>query len=119
MRPTFSRAAFALVTFIAFAALACGSGSTASDRPMNIPFDAPFVDQKNLRFDPSSLAVKAGETVYFKNSETALHTVTIDGKNESGNMKRDDVFAWIASTPGVFHITCEYHPQMRSTITVQ
>ncbi len=83
-----------------------------------IPAGAPFIDQDNLRFIPTELTVKAGEKVYFKNSETALHTVTINGTDESGNMKKNDIFIWEFPSPGEYKITCEYHPQMKSTITV-
>ena len=57
--------------------------------------------------------------MYFKNSESALHTVTINGKNESGNMRKGDLFSWTAGAAGEYKITCDYHPQMNATITVQ
>ena len=63
--------------------------------------------------------MKVGDIVYFKNSETALHTVTIEGKNESGNMKKDAVFTWTPKTAGEYKITCDFHPQMKATITVE
>ena len=77
------------------------------------------VDQDSLKFIPTSLKVKVGDIVYFKNSETALHTVTIEGKNESGNMKKDAVFTWTPKTAGEYKITCDFHPQMKATITVE
>lgn len=83
-----------------------------------IPDGSPWVDQDNLKFIPSKLTSKVGETIYFKNSETALHTVTIDGKNESGFMKKDAVFQWTPQKAGDYKITCDLHPQMKSTITV-
>jgi plastocyanin len=116
----------ALVALIALLAVACGSGDDDDSGPAGvadgsepaIPAGAPFIDQDNLRFIPTELTVKAGEKVYFKNSETALHTVTINGADESGNMKKNDIFIWEFPSPGEYKITCEYHPQMKSTITV-
>jgi plastocyanin len=77
------------------------------------------IDQDDLAFKPGKLTVKSGEKVTFKNAESALHTVDINGKNESGNMKKGAIFEWTAGAPGEYKITCEYHPQMNATITVQ
>lgn len=110
------------VTFAACGGDDAGSGSAAQGRASGesgVPDGAPFIDQNNLKFSPTALTVKAGDVVYFKNSETALHTVTVNGKNESGNMKKDTVFQWTAPAAGTYKITCDYHPQMKSTITVE
>lgn len=98
------------------------SGDTTQGRAQGeagVPDGAPFVDQKDLKFIPAKITVNSGEKVYFKNSETALHTVTINGKNESGNMKKDQVFEWTPPAAGEYKITCDFHPQMKSTITVK
>lgn len=128
-----------IVGVLAFPAVlaACGGGSSddsgsssGSNTPAvategrakgeeGVPDGAPFIDQNNLKYSPDKVTVKAGEVVYFKNSETALHTVTIKGKNESGNMKKDQVFQWTPPGPGEYKVTCDFHPQMHSTITVQ
>lgn len=95
---------------------ASASGTVAASQ---IPAGAPEVDQDNLAFKPNKLTVKAGEKVYMKNSESALHTVNVNGKNLSGNMKKGQVFVWTAGAAGSYKITCDYHPQMNATITVQ
>jgi len=99
---------------------ASSSGTAATAAPSNsdIPAGAPEVDQDKLAFKPDKLTVKVGEKVYFKNSESALHTVTINTKNESGNMKKGDVFIWPAPAAGTYTITCDFHPQMNAKITV-
>lgn len=84
-----------------------------------VPDGAPFIDQNNLKFIPEKVVAKTGEVIYFKNSETALHTVTINGKNESGNMKKDTVFQWTPPGAGEYKITCDFHPQMKSTVVVE
>lgn len=128
--------ALAGTAFIGLAA-ACGGGSspatpTAGAIPTSpaggsaaptsaaggIPAGAPEIDQNGLAFKPAKLTVKVGEKVYFKNSESALHTVTINGKTESGNMKKGDIFTWTPPAAGVYKITCDFHPQMNATITV-
>ena len=77
-----------------------------------------MMDQDNLEFRPSDLTIAATEKVRFTNSETAIHTVTIDGDNASGSMRRDDVFEWTPPGPGEYDIRCDFHPQMRATIVV-
>lgn len=95
-----------------------GNGGS-DDGAVEVPEGAPVIDQDNLKFIPTELTVKSGEDVYFLNSETAIHTVTINGENESGNMRRGDVFVWTAGEPGEYQITCDFHPQMKATITVE
>ena len=121
----------ASAALIGGAAMACGGGddddangngdgaATATSAPeVTVPEGAPFIDQDKLKFIPTELTVKAGEKVYFKNSETALHTVTINGVDESGNMKKNDIFVFEFPNAGEYKITCEYHPQKKATITV-
>jgi plastocyanin len=83
------------------------------------PDGVPIIDQDNLEFRPGSLTVPVGQTVRFLNSESALHTVTVDGDNLSGNMQRSDAFEWTPEEAGTYRITCEYHGNMRATITVE
>ena len=114
----------AVVVGAALAVAACGGGSSsnaaATDTPApTIPAGAPTIDEDNLAFKPGKLTVKSGQTVYFKNSETALHTVTVDGDNKSGPMREGAVFALVAGPPGQYHITCDYHPQMNAVLTVE
>ena len=113
-----------LVSVLAAGLVACGGGgseNTSGTAPAGIegvPEGAPFIDQDGLDFSPGELTVAAGEKVYFKNSESAIHTVTIEDENVSGTMERDDIFAWQPPGPGEFEVTCDFHPQMRATITV-
>lgn len=93
-----------------------GSAVAGAD---NIPSGAPEMDQDNLTFKPNKLSVHVGDKVYVKNSESALHTFNVNGKNVSGNMKKGAVVVWEAPAAGSYKITCEYHPQMNATITVE
>lgn len=117
-RHTFPLTWLAVLLLVPVAAIACGD-SEPVDFGDELPDGAPRIDQDNLTFKPSSLTVQTGEAVYFTNSETARHTVTIEGENESGDMRRGDVFSFTFATPGEYKITCDYHPQMRATITVE
>ncbi len=84
-----------------------------------IPAGAPMIDQNNLKFSPNKLTVKAGNVIYFRNDETAIHTVTVNGRNVTGDMRRNDVHSWAIDLPGVYKLTCDYHPQMKATLTVE
>jgi len=113
---------------------ACGGGSAASPTPQpqakssgtgrtptaaQVHTDhAAEIDQQNLTFTPARVSIKVGETVLIKNSESAIHTGNINGKNITGNMKRGDSTAWTAPAPGEYKVSCDYHPQMSATIAV-
>lgn len=99
---------------------ACSGGGDGADGAGNGDDGATVneIDQDNLTFKPARLTVKLGEEVTFKNSETAVHTVNINGKNESGTMKKGDVLNWTPPAVGDYKITCDFHPQMKATVTV-
>lgn len=115
------------VALALFAGVACGgddsspaaSGSPSGSKASEVPAGAPHIGQDNLEFKPGKLTVKAGTKVYFTNDESAIHTVTINKKNESGNMKKGDIMVWTPATAGTYSVTCDYHPQMKATITVE
>lgn len=100
----------------AAALAACGS---AEPIDFGLPDGAHVVDQHGLKFDPTELTVDRLASVYFTNSESAFHTVTINGENESGEMERGDVFSFAFPEAGKYQITCDFHPQMRAAITVR
>ncbi len=119
-----------LVIFGAFA-ISCGgddnkdspggsSGvSTKASNNVTVPAGAPVIDQEDLTFKPDKIEIQVNQKLYFLNSESAIHTVTINGKNISGNMKKGQVVVWSTGTPGEYKVTCDYHPQMKATITVK
>ena len=118
-----SAAASILALVFAVGLSACGNAKeTSSGRATaepGVPDGAAFIDQDNLKFSPTELTISASEPVYFKNSESTLHTVTINGENESGQMEHDRVFEWTPPAPGEYKITCDFHPQMKATIKVE
>jgi plastocyanin len=105
---------------MAVVAVACGGDDDPVGDPNCTPVAAgeAVVDQDNLEFDPEELCVADGEEVLFRNSESAIHTVTIDDENLSGDMREGDEFRWTPPGPGSYEITCDFHPQMRAVVTV-
>lgn len=118
----------AVSTAPASGATTAPAGATASSSNLgakfsgSIPAGSPTIDQKEQLFKPDKLSVKVGDTVYFTNSEAALHSVNVDGKNILGagaNMKQGEAATWKPAKAGTYNITCDYHPAMKATVTVQ
>jgi plastocyanin len=117
--------AIAISTIGAFAVLAAGcgggdddGGDDADPNCMPVPPGQAVIDQDNLKFSPDELCVAPGQEVLFRNSESAIHTVTIDGENLSGTMRKGDEFRWTPPGTGTYRISCDFHPQMKARITV-
>ncbi len=86
------------------------------------PAGAAVIDQKDQLFKPDKLTVKVGDTVYFTNSEAVIHSVNVDTKNllgTGGQVKQGETLSWKPAKAGTYTITCDYHPAMKSTVTVQ
>lgn len=84
-----------------------------------VPDGAALLDQENITFIPSEITVASGEPVYLTSKDLAIHTVTINGVNVSGNMEKGDLMLWMPPGPGTYKVRCDYHPAMKSTIIVQ
>lgn len=95
-----------------------GSATATAVSSVTIPEGAAVIDQQDLTFKPGTVTVKTGGQIYFKNSEATFHTVTVQGKNISGIMKKGSIVVWTAPAPGTYKVGCDYHPQMHATITV-
>ena len=109
-------AAFALTLALVTAA-ACAAPSD----PEVVPTTAegyPIVRQDRLRFIPRELTIQPGQAVLFRNDETAIHDVVVNGENISGDLRKGDEFLWRFDEPGTYLITCTYHPQMRLELEV-
>ncbi|MGH2611037.1 MAG: cupredoxin domain-containing protein [Tepidiformaceae bacterium] len=94
------------------------TGTSGGDTSGQVPAGAPLIEQEDLQFNPDELEVSSGETVYFMSLDTALHTVNVNGQNESGDMHQGDVFEWDPPRAGEYEISCDFHPDMQATITV-
>ncbi|MCH8213304.1 MAG: hypothetical protein IIC54_04455 [Proteobacteria bacterium] len=88
----------------------------------------------NLRFAPTEITIKAGDTVEWRNTGSVRHTVTADpgrapgSKNialpagaetfDSGWVKGGQVFRYTFSEPGVYRYICLPHEGARMFGTV-
>ncbi|GAC1454659.1 MAG: hypothetical protein PVSMB8_13070 [Vulcanimicrobiaceae bacterium] len=78
------------------------------------------VDTKDYAFEPSAVTIAAGETVAFRNSDSAAHAISAtEGSFDSGNMKPNSTWTHTFAKPGTYGFHCEYHRYMRGVIIVK
>ena len=89
------------------------------------PTASPTMDQKGLLFQPHILAVQAGTTVQFLNSDTVQHNVfwpSVGGdKKQSHNLgtwPKGEKKSFKFDKPGVVPLLCNVHPEMGGYIVV-
>ncbi len=71
-------------------------------------------------FNPTTLTIRVGTIVIWKNTSSAPHTVTSDDGQtfDSGNIAVGGTFRFTFKTAGTFSYHCNIHPYMRATIVV-
>ena len=70
-------------------------------------------------FQPTSITVKAGSTVTWKNTGSGTHTVTAgDGSFDSGQVAAGSSFQHTFATAGTFAYHCTIHSSMTGTVVV-
>lgn len=74
----------------------------------------------NMAFSPSTITVKLGTTVSWKNTDGFAHTVTSnDGTNfNSGNLVAGANFSYTTKAVGTFDYHCNIHSGMTGTLVV-
>lgn len=75
-------------------------------------------------FSPSSLTIKVGTTVTWKNTTQAPHTITSDdgttfNSGDSNPVNPGASFSFTFTKAGTFAYHCNFHPYMKATIVVQ
>ncbi len=104
-------------------AVACSSSKKGTTGATAAGSGGPIVVAKDIAYSPSTLAVKAGDTVTFANKDNTTHTFTADDKSfDSGRVTSGKSFTFVvpagaaAGTKIAFH--CEIHSSMKGTLTV-
>jgi plastocyanin len=115
---------FVLAALMAAAAPAGARQATpapaAPPSATSAPAAAVVVHMKGFAFTPTSVTIKAGDTVQFLNDDTTAHTATADDKSwDSGNMDIGATYSHTFATPGTVTYVCAYHGFMRGTIVVK
>ena len=82
------------------------------------------VNQKDFRFDPETIAIRAGDSVKFRNSDNGVHNVRANHALQSFNVNMLSGREHIESFPKAgglqnpYRIGCDYHSSMRAWIFV-
>ena len=105
-----------LISLCCAAAAALGgelpdSGATAAQNVVMV---------QNFSFSPSTLHVRAGTAVTWKNLDEEPHTVVSDsGTFRSSALDEGDSFRVTFDTPGTYRFFCSVHPHMTGMIIVE
>lgn len=74
---------------------------------------------KSFKFSPAQITVAAGDTVTFVNEDGAPHTGTaLDGSFDTGRLNKGESGTVTLSSAGSIEYKCNFHPNMKGTITV-
>ncbi|SMY07923.1 cupredoxin domain-containing protein [Flavimaricola marinus] len=77
------------------------------------------VSIQGFAFSPASITIAAGDTVVFTNADNAPHTATADsGAFDTGRLGRDASAQLTFSNPGTYTYFCNFHRNMKGSITV-
>lgn len=78
------------------------------------------VEIKNFAYNPSTITVKAGSQVVWKNTDSAPHSATADdGTFDTGILKQGESGTLTFRNKGTFTYHCSVHPNMKATVVVQ
>jgi plastocyanin len=114
-------AAVAILTVLVLVA-ACGSSgdTTTTGTPGTTGSGGAQVTIKDFAFDPTSVTIKAGESVTWTNQDSAGHTVAGDNNEfESGDLAKGASFRFTFDKAGTYTYHCGIHPTMKGTVVVE
>lgn len=93
-------------------------GSSAGPRPTTVTATI-----RNYAFSPRVLRIYTGDTVAWKNTDTADHTVTDNrsgaGSFASSSLSKGATFSAKFTVVGTFHYHCAFHPFMTGVVIVR
>lgn len=97
-----------------------------SQRASNVSSTAPLIDQTHCEFAPHMIAIQAGQSVRFHNSDLTFHNIRIarhtatGGENIAnlGQPSRGDENERAFNTPGRYRLECDVHRWMNAWVVV-
>jgi amicyanin len=98
-----------------------GSADTAEQPAPAADGGSAEVSMKDIKFDPSEVTIKAGDTVTWTNDDSVGHDVTGDDfkSGEPGALQNGDTFEHKFDKAGTFDYVCTVHPGMKGSVVVQ
>jgi plastocyanin len=102
------------------AALAIAALGALMIRGAELHSQAPVpVDIRDSKYLPPSITVPVGTTVRWTNRDEETHTVTSStGVFGSAGLDLGEDYGYTFTKPGVYPYTCDLHPFMSGTVTV-
>ena len=101
------------------------TGPTTHTVEIPIGSSSPGCEESNECFSPASITINVGDTVEWKNTDTAAHTVTAgspadgpSGTFDSSLIMADASYAFTFEEAGTFNYFCMVHPWMTGSVTV-
>ncbi|MGI8754982.1 MAG: cupredoxin domain-containing protein [Acidimicrobiales bacterium] len=131
-----NRFLFALLALCALVLVGCGSsgggkssptttgagGSSKTTAASGGSGGSQTVEISNFKFVPPTVKAKVGDTITFKNSDSATHTAaSLDGapsKFDTGDLKKGDSKDVKVTKAGSYKYHCGIHEYMKGTIEV-
>jgi plastocyanin len=80
------------------------------------------VEQKNKQFSVTSLSVKAGDTIDFKNTDPFHHNIFSLSETKTfdlGSFAEGESRSVTMDRPGTVEVECAIHPNMLMTVKVE
>ncbi|MEY2568815.1 MAG: hypothetical protein QOE35_3344 [Actinomycetota bacterium] len=108
------------VLALALAAGACGSSSDGGSASNTTAAGATgtTVTLKDLKFNPDTLRVHAGDTVTWKWGESVLHNITAKDSSFKSDNKSDGTFTHTFDKAGTYNYECTLHSGMTGEVDV-
>ena len=112
---SFTRLLLPAVAVLAVTTVAAGCGVARSSTPVattNVSM------AKSYRFDPTTIEIKAGQTVTWTNNDNFTHTVKVDGQDDH-KVGRGKSVSIRFDRAGTYHYVCTLHSHdMHGTVIV-
>ena len=97
--------------------LSSGSATAGGASPQVVT-----VEIHNFAFQPATVTVHPGDTVEWKNEDSAAHTATAESPKpgfDSGTIQSGAKWRYDAREKGTYNYICTFHPYMKGQLIVQ
>jgi plastocyanin len=97
-----------------------GTGNPSGGTPAASTPQTYNVAISGFAFSPSTLPIKAGDSVIWTNMDSVSHTIVSDSGNELGSsaLSSGATYSHTFNTAGTFAYHCSVHPSMKGQIAV-
>ncbi|MBI4145295.1 cupredoxin family copper-binding protein [Candidatus Woesearchaeota archaeon] len=113
------KAIIPILAILSLLLVACGQTAPVEEKSGETLGTADQVVTINsFKFSPAEVTVRTGQTVVWKNQDSASHTIAIDG-TESPELFNGDTWSHTFDTAGTFDYLCGIHPSMKGTVVVE